>query len=107
MKYRKHVYDAVQTGGDSLGPQLGRAAIRLGFPVVRVAIATGATRATVYSWFYGNEVSNAYRTAVTRLIEILTDAPSAAVAWSQACQAFSIPTTSPTASSSESLTPTS
>jgi hypothetical protein len=107
MKYRKHVRDAVQTGGNSLGPQLGRAAIRLGFSVVRVATATGATRATVYSWFYGNEVSNAYRAAVTRLTTILTEAPTAAAAWSQACQAFSIPQTSQTKNSSESLTPTS
>ena len=102
MKYRKHVRDAVQTGDNSLGPRLGRAAVRLGFSVIRVATATGATRATVYSWFYGNEVSNAYRKAVTRLINILSDAPTAAVAWSHACQAFQIHETSTTKSSSES-----
>jgi hypothetical protein len=107
MKYRKHVRDAVKTGGDTLGPQLGRAAIRLDFPIVRIAKLTGATRATIYSWFYGNQVSNAYRSAVTRLTTILTEAPTAAAAWSQACQAFSIPQTSPTKSSSESPTPNS
>jgi predicted transcriptional regulator len=104
MKYRKHVRDNVKTAGDSLGPQLGRAAIRLGFSVVRVATVTGATRATIYSWFYGNEVSNAYRASVTRLTNILRDAPTAAAAWSQACQAFSIQQPSPTKSSSESPT---
>jgi hypothetical protein len=90
MSYRKHVHDAVKTSGDSLGPQLGRAAVRLGFPVARIAVATGATRATVYSWFYGNQVSNAYRTAVSTLTAILQDAPSAAVAWSKACRTFRI-----------------
>jgi len=107
MKYRKHVRDAVKTGGDTLGPQLGRAAIRLDFPIVRIAKLTGATRATIYSWFYGNQVSNAYRSAVTRLTTILTEAPTAAAAWSQACQAFQIPTASPTKSSSASQTPNS
>lgn len=100
MSYRKHVLDAVQTGGDSLGPQLGRAAVRLGFPVTRIATATGATRATVYSWFYGNQVSNAYRNAVSTLTSILHDAPTAAVAWRQACRAFRIQDPSQTQSSS-------
>jgi len=107
MKYRKHVRDAVKTGGDSLGPQLGRAAIRLDFPIMRIASLTGATRATIYSWFYGNQVSNAYRSAVTRLTTILNEAPSAAAAWSKACQAFRIPQTSVTQNSSESQTPNS
>jgi hypothetical protein len=107
MKYRKHVRDAVKTGGDTLGPQLGRAAIRLDFPIVRIAKLTGATRATIYSWFYGNHVSNAYRSAATRLTTILNEAPTAAAAWSQACQAFSIPPTSLTKNSSESPTPNS
>jgi hypothetical protein len=106
MRYRKHVRDAVKTGGDSLGPQLGRAAIRLDFPIARIAKLTGATRATIYSWFYGNQVSNAYRSAVTRLTTILTEAPTAAAAWSQACQAFQTPDVSPTQSSPTSPTPT-
>ncbi len=107
MKYRKHVHDAVKTGGDSLGPQLGRAAVRIGFSVARISQITGATRATIYNWFYGNDVSNAYRMAVTSLIQILRDAPSATVAWSKACQAFSIHPTSQTRSSSELRTPNS
>jgi hypothetical protein len=106
MKYRKHVRDAVKTSGDSLGPQLGRAAVRLGFPVACIAAATGATRATVYSWFYGNHVSNAYRAAVIRLTTILRDAPTAAVAWSHACQSFHIPAALQTKSSSGLLTTT-
>jgi predicted transcriptional regulator len=104
MNYRQHVRDAVQTGGDSLGPKLGRAAVRINFSVVLIAAVTGATRATIYSWFYGNEVSNAYRTAVTRLTDILSDAPSTPVAWSKACKTFRIPQASATASSSASPT---
>jgi len=103
MKYRTHIRDAVKSGDNSLGPQLGRAAVRLGFPVVHVAAATGATRATVYSWYYGNRVSNAYRNAVTRLTNILCSAPNAAAAWSQACKTFQIPNPSPMRSSSESV----
>jgi len=104
MNYRKHVRDAVATSGDTLGPQLGRASVRLGFSVVKVAQITGATRATVYSWFYGNHVSNAYRRTVTSLINILNDAPTAAVAWSRACKAFPIPELSRTTNSSASPT---
>jgi hypothetical protein len=107
MQYRKHVRDAVKTAGNSLGPQLGRAAVRLEFPVMLITRATGASRATIYSWFYGNDVSNAYRNAVIRLTKILRAAPTAADAWSQACQAFSIPETSPTQNSSASPTPNS
>ena len=104
MKYRKHVRDAVKVGGSSLGQQLGRAAVRIGFPVTRIARITGATRATIYNWFYGNDVSNAYRTAVTTLTQILRDAPTSDAAWRKACQAFSIPQTSPTRNSSDSRT---
>jgi hypothetical protein len=107
QNYQKHVRDAVATSGDTLGPQLGRAAVRLDFSVALVAAATGATRATIYSWFYGNPVSNAYRHNVTRLITILNDAPTAAVAWSRACKAFPIQTPSLTVNSSASPMPTS
>jgi predicted transcriptional regulator len=104
MKYRQHIRDAVATSGNTLGTKLGRAAVRLDFSVVRIAELTGATRATVYSWFYGNEVSNAYKPTVTRLTNILRDAPTAAAAWSTACRAIPTQDNYQTESSSGSRT---
>jgi hypothetical protein len=54
-----------------LGSRLGKLAVAKGLPVMQVALLTGASRPTVYHWFSGGTVSNAYRTTVTLLINRL------------------------------------
>ena len=41
------------------------------FSVIKVAAFTGASRTTVYTWFAGGNVTNAYRQVVTTLIDSL------------------------------------
>jgi hypothetical protein len=88
MSYQFHVRERVRQAPATLGALLGRWAIKKDFPVMRIAQATGATRATVYSWFSGHDVSNAYKPAVKSLIEILKAAPDSEAAWSTACKTF-------------------
>lgn len=54
-----------------LGLRLAKAAIRREYSVANIARRTGASRATVYSWFAGRGVTNAYKTLVTDLIKEL------------------------------------
>ena len=55
----------------NLGLVLRKQAHRKKFSVIKVAAFTGASRTTVYSWFAGGGVTNAYRPVVTALIESL------------------------------------
>jgi hypothetical protein len=68
MAYSDNLTRAVTRSPITLGSKLGRLAVLRGFSVVQVALHTGASRTTVYSWFTGGHVSNAYRPAVQRLI---------------------------------------
>jgi len=54
-----------------LGVRLAKLAIKRDFSVIDIARKTGASRTTVYSWFAGRGVTNAYKTAVTNLISEL------------------------------------
>lgn len=69
MAYQKQTREAV--GGAGLGPRLGRLALRKGISVIEISRITGASRPTIYRWFYGHGVSRAYTTAVTQLIKRL------------------------------------
>ena len=71
MAYSDTVKQSVKVAPKTLGNQLGRWAVHLDFPVIEVAKFTGATRQTVYNWFSGTEVTNAYRTRVQSLLNIL------------------------------------
>lgn len=71
MPYSTTVKEAVANTPKSLGNQLGRWAIALDFPVTQIAKFTGATRQTVYNWFTGTEVTNAYKDKVRSLLTIL------------------------------------
>jgi len=51
-----------------LGVRLAKLAVRREFSVANIARKTGASRATVYSWFAGRGVTNAYKALVTDLI---------------------------------------
>ena len=73
-----------------MGSKLGKWAVVLDFSVSRVAIATGATRQTVYNWFSGGEVTPSYRERVQALIEIMANSSTADEAWGKACQHFNL-----------------
>ena len=51
-----------------LGVRLAKLAVKHDFSVIDIAKKTGASRTTVYSWFAGRGVTNAYKAAVTNLI---------------------------------------
>ena len=55
----------------SLGVRLGRLAVRKHLSVQDIATRTGASRTTIYSWFAGRGITNAYRNTVAALIEEL------------------------------------
>ena len=55
----------------SSGTLLGRLAIRKGISVAYIAEKTGASRTSVYSWFAGGAISNAYRKPVSDLITLI------------------------------------
>lgn len=54
--------------GKSGGTLLGLLAIRKGVSVSDIAAITGASRTTIYSWFNGGTISNAYAKPVSDLI---------------------------------------
>jgi hypothetical protein len=72
MSYHTTTKHALHKAPNTLGVQLGRIAVRKGISVVYIASNTGATRATVYNWFSGREVTNAYKRAVENLIATLS-----------------------------------
>lgn len=71
MTYHTKTRKALKQAPSSLGVRLGRLAVRKNKSVQDIAAVTGASRATVYSWFAGGTVSNAYSTIVTNLIAAL------------------------------------
>lgn len=90
MPYSKKIRAAVDTGQRTLGNKLGRWSIILNFPVHRVALATGATRQTVYNWFVGGEVAVPYRERAQALLDILALSSTADEAWEKACTQFNL-----------------
>lgn len=71
MPYSDAVKQSTLAATKTLGNQLGRYAIHLDFPVIQISNFTGATRQTVYNWFSGTDVTNAYRDRVKSLLNIL------------------------------------
>lgn len=88
MPYSPQIIDTVKRAPKTLGNQLGRWAVHLDFPVMKIAELTGVSRQTIYNWFSGGEVFVAYRPAVTNLLKILQSSTTADEAWSKACKAF-------------------
>lgn len=72
MSYHTKTRIALRTAPNTLGVRLGRIAVRRGISVIDVAAKIGASRATVYSWFMGKAVSNAYRKPVEKYLQELT-----------------------------------
>lgn len=91
MPYSPQTITLINKGPRNLGNQLGRAAVRLDFSVMRIAKATGASRQTVYNWMSGGDVLIPYRPLVERLLEILKTSRTADAAWTEACTAFNLP----------------
>jgi hypothetical protein len=71
MPYSETIRQTTSSAQKTLGNQLGRWAIKLDFPVIKIAEYTGATRQSIYNWFGGSEVSPAYREHVRNLLTIL------------------------------------
>ena len=90
MAYSENIRFEVAKAPKTIGNQLGRWAIHLDFPVIKIAQATGATRQTVYNWFKGGEVLQAYKNNVNTLIKILQSSPTAEEAWRKTCKTFDL-----------------
>jgi|JI10StandDraft_1071094.scaffolds.fasta_scaffold304561_2 hypothetical protein len=54
-----------------LGIQLGKLAVAKDVSVIDVSAQTGASRTTVYNWFAGGSVTNAYEHVVREVISTL------------------------------------
>ena len=74
MPYHYRIKKQLQTAPRTLGVCLGRLAIRKKVSVQEIATKTGASRTTVYNWFSGGGVTNAYKERVQALIQELKSA---------------------------------
>lgn len=90
MPYSDKMRRMIEEAPDTLGSQLGKLAMTRDVSVTRVASATGATRQTVYNWFGGGEVTQAYRAHVQRLLAVLSTPHYSDDAWRNICRAFAI-----------------
>ena len=93
MSYSPAAIARIQKTPKTLGNQLGRWAVAKDFSVQRIATLTGASRQSVYNWFYGRrDVFIAYRPYVEAIIKILQSSATADEAWRKACKAFDLKT---------------
>lgn len=92
MAYSEKLRERVEKAPRTLGNQLGRWAMHHELPATKIAMATGATRQTVYNWFTGTAVIPAYRDKVSDTLKILINAQSGEDAWRALCQQFNIRT---------------
>lgn len=68
MTYHKSTLQRIKKTPSTLGVRLGRLAVRHKLSVQEIAARTGASRTTIYNWFAGRGVTNAYCPAVEELI---------------------------------------
>jgi hypothetical protein len=90
MAYRQRTRDLVKASPLTLGSRLGRRAVYLGVSVVELATLIGATRKTLYNWWFGGYVIPAYRERVTKVYEILKTSPDRDEALRRASKAFGV-----------------
>lgn len=90
MGYSFNTIEMVNKAPKTLGTQVARAAIRINFPVTKVAKITGASRQTIYNWFTGGGVLNAYKQRMEALVDILENSNNEEEAWSKACTTFNL-----------------
>ena len=93
--YSPDVKQRVKLRPRTLGRRLAMAAVKKEVSVLQLAYLLGASRGTIYNWYAGKDVTNAYKSRVSSLINILTAAPTPEAAWSQACLHFTLPTSPP------------
>ena len=98
--YSKIVKQRVKAGPNTPGLELARLAILRDISIKEIAYLLGASRMTVYNWFSGGKITNAYQQRVTQLVNILKTAPTNDAAWSKACEAFHPETQVPSQGSS-------
>lgn len=90
MPYSDTTKEAIKNAPDGIGKELGQWSLARDMSVLRIAKATGATRQTVYNWFTGGEVANAYKQRVEEVIEILRDTSQTDDVWRKLCQKFNL-----------------
>ena len=71
MAYHINTRRRIKATPSSLGVSLARLCLRKSVSVSEVAKMTGASRTTVYSWFAGRGITNAYKRTVEDLIQTL------------------------------------
>lgn len=88
--YSHKVQTAIAQSPKTLGSQLGRWAVHRGFPITKLAKATGATRQTLYNWFAGGNVTQAYQERVREILDVLKSSPTEEDAWKKICSRYEI-----------------
>lgn len=71
MGYHFKTKQSAKQASKEQGARLAKLAVAKELSVAQIATITGASRATVYSWFSGNGVSKAYQPNVQALIHKL------------------------------------
>ena len=92
MPYHPKIVAVIKAQPLTLGVRLGRWAVYLDVPAIKLALAIGATRQSVYNWMKGGEVFVAYRPAVTRVIKCMQSSKTAEEAWGKICTEFDLRT---------------
>jgi hypothetical protein len=90
MTYSAKLIADISKAPKTLGTSLGRWAVHLDFPVIRIALVTGATRQSVYNWFKGGEVFVAYRPIVSALIQVMQTSGNAEEVWIRSVKLFNL-----------------
>jgi hypothetical protein len=92
MAYHPKVIAQIKAQPITLGTRLGRWAVMHDLSAMKIAVATGATRQSVYNWMKGGEVFVAYQPRVEQIIKIMQDSKNADEAWKKICVAFDLRT---------------
>ena len=91
MPYSEKTKAIIANAPKTLGTDLARWAMLRDISVKRIAMATGATRQTVYNWFTGpTEVTSAYKDRVTTIIDTLKKVSQTDDAWRTLCTQFNL-----------------
>ena len=91
MPYSEKTRNTINNAPKTLGNELAKWAMYRDISVKRIAMATGATRQTVYNWFTGStEVTSAYKDRVTTIIDTLKKVSQTEDAWREICTQFNL-----------------
>ena len=91
MPYSEKTKQLIADAPQTLGNDLARWAMLRDISVQRIALATGATRQTVYNWFTGaTEVTPSYQDRVKEIIAVLSKVTQTEDAWRKLCTTFNL-----------------